>query len=291
VKVTVRGIGAIRDVSFSLDKTTVITGNNGTGKTTLLLTLYALINAWAKEVKMKSLQVDDNFKKALSYTFKRSIEETFRSDVKEIINGEGEVIFEGELGTMSVKITREEVNVGLALNKDVKFEVREVENKDLPVGEIQVNVKGTTIELVYGSNGKEKYQYFDLLKDLLKDVEGNAVVNSFLDLFFLGLRPAALVTEAKGEAIIRDKKVTITDFGVFIDGKKYPVTSHGLKRIAEIVISSKKGELVLIDDAEVYLDEEMKKVLVEEVVNKKKVIMTTRDKSFSSMFDNVVNLS
>jgi len=57
------------------------------------------------------------------------------------------------------------------------------------------------------------------------------------------------------------------------------------------VISSKKGELVLIDDAEVYLDEEMKKVLVEEVVNKKKVIMTTRDKSFSSMFDNVVNLS
>lgn len=291
MKVTVRRIGAIREVSFLLNKTTVITGNNGTGKTTLLLTLYALINAWAKEVKMKSLQVDDNFKKALSQTFKRSIEETFRSDVKEIINGEGEVIFEGELGTMSVKITREEVNVGLALNKDVKFEVRELENKDLPVGEIQVNVKGTTIEVVYGSKGKEKYQYFDLLKNLLKDVEDNAVINSFLDLFFLGLRPAVLVTEAKGEVIIRDKRVNITDFGVFIDGKKYPVTSRGLKRIAEIVLSSKKGELVLIDDAEVYLDEEMKKVLLEEVVNKKKVIMTTRDKSFSSMFYNVVNLS
>jgi ABC-type Mn2+/Zn2+ transport system ATPase subunit len=63
-------MGAIRDVRFSLDKTTVITGNNGTSKTTLLLTLYALINAWAKEVKMKSLQVDDSLKKALSYALR-----------------------------------------------------------------------------------------------------------------------------------------------------------------------------------------------------------------------------
>lgn len=290
MRATVRGIGAIRDVSFSINKTTVIVGNNGSGKTTLLLILYALINAWAKEAKLKSLQIDDYFKKALAYTFKRSIEETFRSDIKEIINGEGEVAFEGDLGTMLVKVTREGVNVGLSLKRDVKFEVREMENKDLPVGEIQVNTKGTNVEIVYGTKGKEKYQYFDLLKDILKDVESNAVVNSFLDLFFSGFRPAVYVTETKGEVVIRSKRVAITDFGVFIDGRKYPVVSRGLKRIADILLSSKKGELVLIDDAEVYLDEEMKKVLVEEVVNKKKVVMTTRDKSFASMFENVVNL-
>lgn len=51
-------------------------------------------------------------KKTLSYTFKRTIEDTYRFDVKEIINGDGEVIFESEIGTMSVKFTREEVNVG-----------------------------------------------------------------------------------------------------------------------------------------------------------------------------------
>ena len=81
MKVTVRRIGAIRDVSFSLDKTTVITGNNGTGKTTLLLTLYALINAWAKEVKMKSLQVDDNFKNRDFYTIKNIFRRIKRNKV------------------------------------------------------------------------------------------------------------------------------------------------------------------------------------------------------------------
>ncbi|BCU69917.1 ATP-binding cassette domain-containing protein [Stygiolobus caldivivus] len=290
MKVTVRGIGPIKHISFTLDKSIAVVGPNGSGKTTLLLTLYGVINAWAKGVRLKSPQVGEEFVKALGVVFKKSLEDTFRCDVRELVNGNGEVTFQNGLGDLSLNIDGGGVSVNLKLNKEVRFQVREIEDNNLPVGEVQVNTSGTSVEVIYGVKGKEKWQYFDLLRDLLKEVEGSAIVNAFLDFYFYGFRPVTAVGEVKGEVVVDGKKVAITDFGVFIDGKKYPVTSRGVRRLAEILLSSRGGELVLIDDAEAYLDERLRYTLMEEVVKRKKVVVTTRDKAFANAFDNVVQL-